>query len=122
MVRKRIRRTGAAITAACAFGAVSPGEVRALTVDYCGFSIPAWSWCSNGSNHTYDSNKAYYNGSASLSVCQRLIYFTSRVEYHRTCAPTSTYRYYWANTGTMFEAQVLHDNGSSRTIWGQGVA
>ncbi len=123
MVRKRIRRAGAAIGAVFIVGAANPGDAQALWENtYCGFSIPQYSWCTDGSGHTYDSNEAWYSGTVSLQVCERLLYYSSRVEYERECASMSVYEYYWANGGTLFEAQVRHNNSLSRTIWGRGAA
>ena len=122
MVRKRIRRAGAVIVATCTVFSQNPGEAHALVNTYCGYSVPPLTWCSDGSAHTYDRNKAYYNGSVWLKVCERLIYYSSRAEYGRSCEYMSTSQYYFANGSTMFEAQARHENASSRTIWGEGTA
>jgi hypothetical protein len=119
------RRASAAIVAACAATAFTPAAAQAWTNSYCGVLISSGSWCGDGSDHTYDDNKAIYNGAGSVYVCERLLYAnTSTMRGSGQCSPYSViYQYYGVTTSTNFEAEVTHYSGSARhTITGVAVA
>jgi hypothetical protein len=113
------------MVAAVMAAALTPATAGAFTNDYCGVLINSGTWCGDGSNHTYDSNRATYTGAGSVYVCERLLYAdTSLVRPGGLCSPSSQiYHYYGANGSTNYEAEVSHSSGTARhTIYGQAVA
>lgn len=119
----RLRRGSVAVVAAATAMAIAgPGEAHAWTNYYCGAGIYGGSWCGDGTNHTYDSNRA--SGSGSLQVCERLTYADSggwEVS-GAACGWGSIYRYYGGNTQWLYEAEVTHTFGGKYTVNGTGVA
>lgn len=124
MVRNRIRRLSAAVAAAGVLALIPTSDAAAWTNSYCGYLIDTGFWCGDRSDHTYDSNRARYYGSGSVTVCERLINSVTRATRGgSSCATNSVYNYYGATTQTLFEADVTHWSGSSRhTIYGEAVA
>lgn len=117
------------LMAACAFllaAAVAPATSHAFTNSYCGALINEGTWCGDGSDHTYDYNRASYTGGGSVWVCERLLYAnTSSV---RSGGPSCAYNYaarnYGSTVSTLFEAEVTHlySGGARHTIYGYATA
>ena len=106
---------------ACALVAVaaSAGEAHAWENHYCGVLLNSGSWCGDGSNHTYDYNRATYNGSGNVWVCARLLYADSTVERNKNCAYNFASQSIYSNCCYLYEAEVSHSSGSARhTIYG----
>lgn len=108
---------GAALTALW----VLPGVASAFDDSYCGALIDEDYWCGDGSRHTFDYNRAEYNGTGNVWVCERLLYDgTSTV---RAGGPSCGYNYQtrsYGPTTSLFNAQVTHyySGGARHTIYG----
>lgn len=119
----RIRRASVATAVAAAMSAATAGDAHAWTNYYCGVLISSGSWCGDGSNHTYDTNKAEYKGSGYVRVCERLLYAdTTATRNGYTCDTNRVYRNYGLTTTLLFEAEVTHTDNSRHTIYGTAVA
>ena len=109
---------------ACALiaGAFSAAEAHGYTNYYCGVLLNSGSWCGDGSNHTYDSNRAEYSGAGLVDVCARLLYADSINQYKRECGVNSIWVYNGTNTTTLLEAEIKHESGTARhTLYGTGI-
>ena len=120
MVRARIRRGSAALACALAGLAVAAGDAHAWETWYCGALLNSGSWCGNGSNHTYDYNKASYTGSGSVWVCARLLYADTTAQRESDCGwNVAENTEQSANGSYLYEAEVKHESGAARhTIYG----
>lgn len=123
MVRARIRRGSVALAAALVATAANAGDAHAWENWYCGVLLYSGSWCSDNSNHTYDYNRATYDGSGSVWVCARLRYADSSSVRTKSCANNLAANSIGSNGGTLLEADVKHESGSARhTIHGYAIA
>ena len=113
--RNNLRRRSVAIVAAAtaATAATGTGEAHAWTNYYCGASIYGYSWCGDGSDHTYDSNQATGSG----TVCERMLWANQPWVVNGVfCGPGTAGRYYGPNSASLYEAEVTHSNGAVRYI------
>ena len=123
MVRARIRRAGVALVCALVGVAGSAGEALAWDNYYCGVLLNSGSWCGDGSNHTYDWNRADYFGTGSTMVCARLLYADSSSVRGAQCGTNYSIYNLGTNTTTLYEAEVKHEDGTARhTINGHAFA
>jgi hypothetical protein len=101
--------------------AAAPGEAHAWTNYYCGVNLNSLSWCGDGTNHTYDSNRATASG---WYVCERLLWADVPWIYNgEHCAWNSIYSYYGYNGSNLLEAEVTHGHSGVRvTVYGTAVA
>ncbi len=119
MVRARIRRAGAALASALVVSAVGAGDAHAWENWYCGVLLNSGSWCGDGTNHTYDYNRATYNGSGTVWVCARLLYADTPGVRMSSCGTNVISVSESNNTSYLYEAEVKHESGSARhTIYG----
>ena len=103
--------------------AANAGDAHAWENWYCGVLIHSGSWCGDGSNHTYDFNRANYYGSGSTTVCARLLYADSTVERARLCGGNQAANNIGTNTSYLYEAEATHYSGAARhTIHGYAIA
>ena len=112
------------MAAASAVALTGASDARAAFYnDYCGVLIWSGSWCGDGSDHTYDTNRGWYSGSGSVQVCERLLYSsTHAVRWSPACGNNYVFRDYGAQSSTNFEAEVQHLDGNRHTIYGRAVA
>lgn len=123
---KRVRgarwMTAALTTTVVALAA--PEIAHGWANSYCGVLIHVNSWCGDGSNHSYDTNRGTYEGGGTVLVCQRLLKAdTTTVRTGSSCS----YGYVFQNyglTSTLWEAEVTqsNSNGARHTIYGYAVA
>ena len=123
--KNRLRRGSVAVVAAATAMAIAgTGEAHAWTNYYCGVGIIGHSWCGDGTNHTYDSNRAY--GSSSVYFCERLVWADTggwETSAGYSCGWGSIYRYYGSNPQWLYEAEATHTfNGQRHTVNGTAVA
>ena len=126
MIRRTSKRLGATalLTAAALCAAASPASAS-FQNGYCGVLVPQGVWCSDGTDHTYDYNRAEYRGGGSVWVCEQLRYANTSTP---RATPTCAYNYAAKNYGltqyTLFEADVTHlySGGANHTIYGYAVA
>lgn len=127
MVKNR-RALGARLTAALAGSlaalALSSPSAFAWSNSYCGVLINQGTWCGDGSDHSYDYNRASYGGNGTVYVCERLLWANSTRE---RLTPSCSYNYNARNygaTSSLFEAEVTHiySGGARHTIYGYAVA
>ncbi len=123
MLARRIRRASAGLAVGLVAVALSPPAAHAYDNYYCGVLINSGSWCGDGSNHSYDSNRAYYTGSGSVYVCERLVWpETTTARLSPKCAYNDVIRYYSTSSTSYWEAEVTHYSGNARhTTYGHGV-
>jgi hypothetical protein len=110
-----------AVLATMAWGA--PGAA-AFTNSYCGVLINEGTWCGDGSNHSYNYNRATYTGAGNVWVCERLLYAdtTTQVE-SPVCAYNLADRSFTPGA-FLTEAEVTHNTGTGaqHTIYGYATA
>ena len=84
---------------------------------YCGSLKGSGHWCGWPSGaHTWEYNAAYYFGSPSIFVCQRLWHPTGNYAYGNTCGYGFTDRVYYPNR--TWGAHVSQWSGGNHTVWG----
>ena len=110
-----------AVLGICALGATS---ASAFTNPYCGVLIAENTWCGDGSNHSYNYNRASYTGAGNVWVCERLLIADTTTERE---TPFCAYNYIEKTFGTfgfLTEAEVQHNTGTSanHTIYGYATA
>jgi hypothetical protein len=110
-----------AVLGTCALGATN---ASAFTNSYCGVLIGENSWCGDGSNHSYNYNRASYTGAGNVWVCERLLVADTTTERE---SPICGYNYAekaFGAFGLLTEAEVLHNTGTSanHTIYGYATA
>lgn len=111
-------------TALLATMAFVAGTALATTFDntYCGASMSVGSWCGDGSDHSYNFNRATYTAdSTNVWVCQRLLYSDT---HSQVSTPTCNYNLISQTYSTLLltEAEVSHQTSPSRVIWGYATA
>lgn len=110
-----------ALLGVLAYGAIDAG---AFTNSYCGVLINEFTWCGDGSNHSYNYNEASYTGTGNVWVCERLLYAdtTTQVESPR-CAYNVSGRSFTPGA-FLTEAEVDHETGTGarHTIYGYATA
>ena len=99
-------------------------SAMAFSNGYCGVLINEGTWCGDGSDHSYDYNRASYGGGGNVYVCERLLWANTRTQRQ---APSCSYNYNARNygpTSSLFEAEVTHiySGGARHTIFGYAVA
>jgi hypothetical protein len=104
--------------------ALFPSSSFGYSNAYCGALINQGSWCGDGSNHSYDYNRAEYRGAGDVWVCERLLIADTRTE---RAGPTCGYDYQahgYPAYVWLTEAEVTHlySGGARHTIYGYGVA
>jgi hypothetical protein len=117
----------AAVVVACALlGVLVLGahSASAFTNSYCGALIAEYSWCGDGSNHSYNYNRASYTGGGNVWVCERLLIADTSTQ---RAAPGCAYNYVDQTFGAypwLTEAEVDHatGTGANHTIYGYATA
>lgn len=117
----------AAVAVACALlGVLALGATgaSAFTNSYCGVLIAENSWCGDGSNHSYNYNRASYTGAGNVWVCEHLLIADTSTERQ---SPLCAYNYIDQSFGSypwLTEAEVVHatGTGANHTIYGYGTA
>jgi hypothetical protein len=83
-----------------------------FTNTYCGVLIDEFTWCGDGSNHTYIYNSATYSGGGSVWVCERMLYAdTPTPRNGNSCGYNFVERSYGSTT-SLWEAEVEHSTGT----------
>ena len=118
--RRLTMAAGALTLASLAFA----GSAHAFANSYCGVLIYESTWCGDGSNHTYNYNRAQYTGFGDVYVCERLLIADTSSE---RMAPSCGYNYVARNYGAypwLTEAEVGHfySGGARHTIYGYATA
>jgi hypothetical protein len=120
---RRSRRLAAAVAVTTLTTLAFAGSAHAFANSYCGALIYPGTWCGDGSNHTYDYNRAQYTGDGSVYVCERLLIADTASE--RT-PPSCGYNYVARLYGPypwLTEAEVTHlFSGGRHTIYGYATA
>jgi len=117
----------AAVLVACALLgvlALSATSASAFTNAYCGVLIAEYTWCGDGSNHSYDYNRASYSGAGNVWVCERLLIADTSTQRE---SPLCAYNYIdqtFSSYPWLTEAEVEHATGTSasHTISGYATA
>lgn len=100
------------------------GSAHAFANSYCGVLIYEGTWCGDGSNHSYNFNRAQYTGGGSVWVCERLLIADTSSE---VAGPSCAYNYAARSYGAypwLTEAEVTHyySGGARHTIYGYATA
>ncbi|HMJ37638.1 MAG TPA: hypothetical protein VK501_27275 [Baekduia sp.] len=115
----------AAVVAACAcLGLVALGtaSASAYTNSYCGVLKTAYSWCGDGSNHSYNYNSATYAGAGDVWLCERLLIADSTTQRATPSCAYNAVDESFASFPQLTEAEIQHQTGSQHTIYGYATA
>jgi hypothetical protein len=115
----------AAVVAACAsLGLIVLGtaSASAYTNSYCGVLKSAYSWCGDGSNHSYNFNSATYAGAGDVWVCERLLIADSTTPRESPWCGYNSIDRSFASFPQLTEAEIQHQTGSQHTIYGYATA
>jgi hypothetical protein len=115
----------AALAAACAclglfaWGATS---ASAFTNSYCGVLMSAFTWCGDGTGHSYNFNSATYTGAGAVYLCERLVIVNSETPRQDPfCGYTNVAENYTAYP-FLTAAEIQHQTGANHTIYGYATA
>jgi hypothetical protein len=115
----------AALAAACAclgLCALGASSASAFTNSYCGSLIAAFSWCGDGTNHSYNFNSATYTGGGDVWVCERLMIANSTDEREGPICGYDAVDQTFGAYPFLTYAQVQHQTGANHTIYGYATA
>jgi hypothetical protein len=115
----------AALAAACAclglfaWGATS---ASAFTNSYCGVLVSAFTWCGDGSNHSYNFNSATYTGGGDVYLCERLLIADSKEPREGAVCGYNSVSQTFGAYPYLTEAEIQHQTGANHTIYGYATA
>ena len=124
MQSRIVQRAAAVVVGALLCLGVAAASANGFSNYYCGALINQGSWCGDGSNHSYDFNRATYNGGGAVFVCERLLIADTSTQRK---GPGCAYNYveeYFSPYPYLTEAEVAHfqSGGARHTIYGLGIA